>query len=52
VKSRYAEGRSGIIELADAQNDELQAQSDLANALYDLLLARASYDKARGRQLW
>lgn len=52
VASRYAEGRSGIIDLATAQNDDLQAQSDLANALYDLLLARASYDKALGRQLW
>jgi len=41
-----------MIKLADAQNDDLQAQSDLANALYDLLLARASYDKALGKQLW
>jgi outer membrane protein len=52
VKGRYADGRSNIVELADAQNDDLQAQSDLANALYDLLLARASYDKALGRKLW
>ncbi|MCM2266806.1 MAG: TolC family protein [Elusimicrobiales bacterium] len=52
VNSRYGEGRSGIVELADAQNDDLVAQSELANALYDLLLARARYDKAAGRQLW
>ena len=52
VTARYGEGRSGIIELADAQNDNLSSQSDLANAFYDLLLARSDYDKAAGRQLW
>ena len=52
VAARYGEGRAGIIELAEAQSDDLSSQSDLANALYDLLLARASYDNAVGRQLW
>ncbi|OGR41736.1 MAG: hypothetical protein A2X35_12740 [Elusimicrobia bacterium GWA2_61_42] len=52
VNTRYGEGRSGIVELAEAQRDDLQAGSDLANALYDLLLARAGYDKALGKQLW
>ena len=52
VNARYAEGRAGIIDMGEAQNDDLQAQSELANALYDLLLARAAYDKAAGRQLW
>ena len=52
VAQRYGEGRAGIIELGDAQSDDLSSQSDLANALYDLLLARAAYDKASGRQLW
>ena len=52
VAARYGEGRAGIIDLADAQSDDLSSQSDLANALYDLLLARASYDSAVGRQLW
>ncbi len=52
VAARYGEGRAGIIDLADAQSDDLSSQSDLANALYDLLLARASYDNAVGRQLW
>jgi outer membrane protein TolC len=52
VNTRYTEGRSGIVELADAQRDDLQAGSDLANALYDLLLARAGYHRALGRQLW
>lgn len=52
VNAKYNEGRSGIVELADAQSDDLSSQSELANALYDLLLAKANYDKAEGRQLW
>ncbi|HBB68103.1 MAG: hypothetical protein A2X28_11125 [Elusimicrobia bacterium GWA2_56_46] len=52
VNSRYNEGRSGIIELTGAQSDDLSAQSELANAFYDLLLAGARYDAALGRQLW
>jgi outer membrane protein TolC len=52
VAKKYGEGGAGIIELADAQNDDLSSQSDLANASYDLLLARADYEKAAGRQLW
>lgn len=52
VKTKYAEGRAGFIDLSDSQSADLGAQSDLANALYDLLLARANYDKAVGRRLW
>ena len=52
VQGKYNEGRSSMIELADAQSDDLSSQSELANSLYDLLLAKANYDKAEGRQLW
>ena len=52
VNNSYNSGRSGIIELAEAQRDDLGAQSELANALYDLLQALARYDSALGRQLW
>jgi len=52
ITSRYGVGQAGIIELAEAQRDDLGSQSDLANALYDLLLERAAYDRAAGRQLW
>ena len=52
VKAKYGEGRAGFIDLSDSQSADLGAQSDLANALYDLLLARANYDKAAGRRLW
>ncbi len=52
VNERYGEGRAGILDLGAAQDDLLQAQSEQANSLYDMLLARAGYDKAAGRQLW
>lgn len=52
IKEKYGTGQAGIIELGEAQNDNLSSQSELANALYDLLLARAYYDSAVGRQLW
>lgn len=52
VYSGYNKGRSGIIELGEAQRDDVGAQSERANALYDLLLALARYDAALGRPLW
>lgn len=52
IKEKYGTGQAGIIELGEAQNDNLSSQSELANALYDLLLSRAYYDSAVGKQLW
>jgi outer membrane protein len=52
VNQKYSEGQSGMIELAEAQDDDLNSQSEFANSFYDLLLSRARYDKAVGRQLW
>jgi len=52
VKEKYSQGRAGIIELNDAQSDELSAQNSLANSFFDLLLDRISYDKTVGRKIW
>ena len=52
VNQKYSEGQSGMIELAEAQDDDLNSQSEFANSFYDLLLSRAKYDKAVGIQLW
>ncbi len=52
VKEKYSQGRASMIELADAQSDEQDSQTSLANAYFDLLLNRISYDKTVGRQVW
>ena len=52
VNQKYSEGQSGMIELVQAQDDDLNSQSEFANSFYDLLLSRARYDKAMGKQLW
>ena len=52
VNQKYSEGQSGMIELAEAQDDDLNSQSEFANSFYDLLLSRAKYEKAVGIQLW
>ena len=52
VKEKYSEGKAGMIELDDAQNDDLNSQNNLANSFYDLLLNRVSYDRTAGRKIW
>jgi len=52
VKKKYAEGRADIIELAEAQNDDLSAKSELADVYYNLYVKRREYYKAVGRKLW
>lgn len=52
MKEKYADGKASMIELDDAQNDDLNSQNNLANSFYDLLLNRASYDKTAGRKIW
>lgn len=52
VKEKYGQGRASMIELADAQSDDQSSQTSLANAYFDLLLNRISYDKTVGRQVW
>ncbi|MBI4656246.1 MAG: TolC family protein [Elusimicrobia bacterium] len=52
VQEQYNQGRAGIIELAEAQKDDLESQSELADALYNLVIAEAEYKKALGIRLW
>ncbi|MCG2725154.1 MAG: TolC family protein [Elusimicrobia bacterium] len=52
VNQKYGEGQSGMIELAEAQGDDLSSQSELANSFYDLLLSRAQYNKTVGINLF
>ncbi|GAB4457146.1 MAG: efflux transporter outer membrane subunit [Armatimonadaceae bacterium] len=41
-------GISPLLEVSDAQTAETQAESDITNALYDVLVAEARLDKALG----
>ncbi len=52
VKQKYAEGKASVIELIEAQKDDLSAQSGLAESFYDLYLKRAEYSKALGMDIW
>jgi len=52
TNEKYGQGRAGMIELDDAQNDNLNSQNSLANSFFDLLLNRVSYDKTVGRKIW
>ncbi len=52
TNEKYGQGRAGMIELDDAQNDNLNSQNSLANSFFDLLLNRISYDKTVGRKIW
>lgn len=52
IKQKYSEGKASVIDLIEAQKDDLSAKSDLAESYYDLYLKKAEYDKALGRALW
>jgi len=52
VKEKYSQGRASMIELTEAQSDDLSSQNNLANSFFDLLLNRVSYDKTAGRKIW
>lgn len=52
VNEKYGQGRASMIELADAQSDNLSSQNSLANSFFDLMLNRITYDKTVGRQIW
>jgi len=52
IKEKYAQSKVSIIDLIDAQKDELDAQTELAQSYYDLYLSFMSYKKAIGEKLW
>lgn len=52
VKEKYSQGRASMIELNDAQSDDLNSQNSVANSFFDLLLDRISYDRTVGRKIW
>ena len=52
VREKYSQGRASMIELTDAQRDDLSSQNSLANSFFNLLLNRISYDKTVGRRIW
>ena len=52
VTEKYSQGRASMIELDDAQSDNLRSQNSLANSFFDLLLNRAAYDRTVGRKIW
>ena len=52
VNEKYSQGRASMIELADAQSDDLNSQNSVANSFFDLLLDRVSYDRTVGRKIW
>ncbi|MEW5951491.1 MAG: TolC family protein [Elusimicrobiota bacterium] len=51
IKQKYGEGKASVLELIEAQKDDLSAQSGLAESFYDLYLKRAEYKKALGIDL-
>lgn len=52
VTEKYSQGRASMIELNDAQSDDLNSQNSVANSFFDLLLNRVSYDRTVGRKIW
>jgi outer membrane protein len=52
TKQKYYEGNASVIDLVDAQKDQLNSQTDLANSYYDLYLAMVYYKKVIGEELW
>jgi outer membrane protein TolC len=52
VTEKYSQGRASMIELNDAQSDDLNSQNSVANSFFDLLLDRISYDRTVGRKIW
>ena len=52
VREKYSQGRASMIELNDAQSDDLNSRNNVANSFFDLLLNRVSYDRTVGRKIW
>jgi len=52
IKTKYAQGNISIIDFIEAQKDDLQAKSNMAESFYDLYLAYYAYKKSIGEQLW
>ena len=52
IKQKYSEGKASILDLIEAQKDDLSSQSDLAESYYDLYIKAADYGAAVGKQLW
>lgn len=52
IKSKYGEGKASVVELIEAQKDDLQAQSNLAESFYEFYKSLVLYNKAIGKQLW
>lgn len=52
VTEKYSQGRASMIELNDAQRDDLNSQNSVANSFFDLLLDRIAYDRTVGRKIW
>lgn len=52
IKQKYSEGKASVIDLIDAQKDELDANTELAESYYELYLSMISLKKAMGEKLW
>ncbi|HOL62208.1 MAG TPA: TolC family protein [Elusimicrobiales bacterium] len=52
IKQKYAEGKASVIDLIDAQKDELDANTEVAESYYELYLSIISLKKAMGEKLW
>lgn len=52
IKQKYSEGKASIIDLIEAQKDDMSAQSNLAESYYNLYLKKAELDKAMGKEIW
>lgn len=52
VKQKYSKGKASIIELIEAQKDNLNSSTEIAQSYYDLYLSYIKFKKSIGEQLF
>lgn len=51
IEKRYREGGSSLIELLDARNNMVEAESDMINTQYDFLISLAKLEKSSNSEI-